>query len=398
MRKQTLNKPGAGEILRIGKSESRESQGTENADARGWILMETRRKARTLLICRRTLPIFFLSLLLAAAILARGQELHAQNKAPAQTKAAAAAQETFATPEEAMQALVTAVTSQDRAALPKIFGAEYDQLLSGDPVEDDKDLAEFRAAIQESARLQKKDDNTSTFIVGKDNWPTPIPIAKRENVWLFDTKAGLEEILNRRIGENELSAITTCRAYVVAQWEYFTEGDHDNDAVAEYARKFISSPGQRDGLYWETSEGEKPSPLGGLVAEARAEGYGPKSRSEKEAPGGNVAQEEPPATVSGAKKDSGQPRHPFHGYYFRILTRQGPHAPGGKYNYIINGNMIGGYALVAFPAKWGNSGVMTFLVNQQGRVYEKNLGADTEKIARGIAEYDPDPSWKRVDF
>jgi hypothetical protein len=199
---------------------------------------------------------------------------------------------------------------------------------------------------------------------------------KRNNQWLFDTQAGLEEVLNRRVGENELSVIETCRAYVVAQWEYFTEGDWGHDAVAAYAQKFISSPGRHDGLYWDTSADEQPSPLGPLIAAARAEGYGPKGRTVK----------------AGFSRE----RHPYHGYYFKILTRQGAHAPGGKYDYIINGNMIAGFALIAFPDKWGNSGVMTFIVNQQGRVYEKNLGPDTVKIAGDMTEYNPDPSWKPV--
>jgi hypothetical protein len=286
-----------------------------------------------------------------------------------------------------MQALVGAVKAKDGAALEKLFGSGYGQLLSGDPVEDEKDLGDFAAAVQESGQLRKNDEGNYTLLVGKDNWPMPIPIVQRDGRWLFDTQAGLEEIYNRRIGENELSAITTCRAYVVAQWEYFTEGDHDNDGVAEYAQKFMSSAGQHNGLYWETAEGETPSPLGSLVAEARAEGYGPRARTQPAS-----------AASSGQPQPSQNPRRPYHGYYFKILVRQGPHAPGGKYDYIINGNMIAGYALVAYPAKWGNSGVMTFIVNQQGRVYQKNLGPDTLKTASAITEYDPDPTWKLVDF
>jgi Protein of unknown function (DUF2950) len=225
-------------------------------------------------------------------------------------------------------------------------------------------------------------------LVGSDNWPTPIPLAQKDGKWLFDTKAGMEEVLNRKIGENELAAIETCRAYAVAQWEYYTEGDWDHEGVAEYAQRFVSTPGKHDGLFWEVGEGQKPSPLGQLVAQARAEGYGPRPQTAEgeEAKGGGAENEDP------------SKRHrPYHGYYFKILTKQGVHAPGGKYGYIINGNMIAGYALVAYPDKWGSSGVMTFIVNQQGRVYEKNLGANTAKVAAAMTEYDPDPTWKRVE-
>lgn len=298
-------------------------------------------------------------------------------------------QSTYSSPDEAMQALVTAVKGKDRSALASIFGPDHEQLLSGDEVEDTNELNEFAEAVSESVQLQKVSESKYTVAVGKDNFPLPIPIIEKDGKWLFDTKAGLDEILNRRIGENELSAINTCRAYAIAQWEYFTEGDWDNDGVAEYAQKFISSPGQHNGLYWETPEGEKPSPLGRLVAEAQAEGYGPKSR--------NLRTPEGTAQEVSQKDAPPHPRAPFHGYYFKILKSQGPHAPGGKYGYVINGNMIAGYALIAYPDKWGNSGVMTFIVNQQGRVYQKNLGPDTAKLAAAITAYDPDPTWKLVE-
>jgi hypothetical protein len=297
--------------------------------------------------------------------------------------AQAPGQQTFSSPEDAMHALIQAVNSKDRTELGKIFGPEYKDLLSGDSVEDDKDLADFEAGLQQSARLQKQSDTAYTLLVSKNNWPFPVPIeTERDNQWMFDTKDGLQQILDRRIGENELSAIATARAYVVAQWQYFTDDDWGHDGVCAYAQKFVSTPGQHDGLYWETAEGDAPSPLGSLVAEARSEGYGPQNRT---------------ASAPASAASSGG-HHPFHGYYFKILTRQGPHAPGGKYNYIINGNMIAGFALVAYPDKWGNSGVMTFIVNQQGRVYEKNLGPDSDKVAAGTTEYDPDPTWKMVDW
>jgi hypothetical protein len=285
----------------------------------------------------------------------------------------------FATPDEALQALVAAVQAKDRSALGAIFGPDYSKLLSGDEVEDNKDLDNFAAAVSQSAQLQKDSDTKYTVVVGNSNWPTPIPIVADGDKWRFDTPAGLDEILNRRIGDNELAAILTCRAYVIAQWEYFTEETGD-EGINQYAQKFISAPGSHDGLYWDAAEGEDPSPLGALVAAARAEGYDAGERAADQAA---VAQ--------------GKASHrPFHGYYFKILTRQGPHAPGGKYNYVINGRMIAGYALVAYPAKWGDSGVMTFIVNQQGRVYQKNLGPKSIQVGGSMSEYDPDPTWSRV--
>jgi hypothetical protein len=307
----------------------------------------------------------------------------AQQAAQAQP---AGSQQTFATPADAVHALAAAVEVKDRAALGELFGPDYSQLLSGDRVEDRTNLEKFAETMQQATDLRKDADDKYTLLVGTDKWPMPIPIMQRNGRWFFDTKAGLEEILNRRIGEDELSAIATCRAYVLAQWEYFTTGDHDNDGVAEYAQKFMSTPGQHDGLYWETAEGEPPSPLGSLVAEARAEGYGPRQRNRKVSATSRLSD-----TAA-----SQNPRHPYHGYYFKILTSQGSHAPGGKYGYIINGNMIAGFALVAYPSKWGNSGVMTFIVNQQGRVYQKNLGQETEQIASAMTNYDPDPSWQLV--
>jgi hypothetical protein len=297
---------------------------------------------------------------------------------PAAHPKSAATEKLFATPEAAVEALKAAAASNDQAAMNAIFGPDRQKLLSGDPVEDRNALTRFAAVLAQPAKLEKQGDTMYTLLTGDHNWPFPVPIVKSGDQWRFDTAAGLEEILNRRIGENELSAIATCRAYVLAQWEYFTSStDTARDGVAVYAQKFVSTPGQRDGLYWETPPDAPPSPLGALVAEARSEGYATGGAS---------------ATSPGPQ---GQ-RTPFHGYVFKILTRQGPHAPGGRYNYVINGNMIAGYALIAYPDKWGNSGVMTFTVNQQGRVYEKNLGSRTAVIVGAITEYDPDPSWRRV--
>lgn len=283
-------------------------------------------------------------------------------------------QKLFSTPEEAMKELVDAAKTKDRAAMAAIFGPDaQQQLLSGDPVQDNREMDQFVAAVQKSVKIEKVSEIKYGLTIGERNWPFPIPIVKEGDQWRFDTQAGINEILNRRIGEDELSAIMTCRAYVLAQWQYFTEEGEDNDGIAEYAQKFISSPGKRDGLYWETAEGQKPSPLGSLVAVARAEGYGRKD------------------------PNAAQKHAPYHGYYFKILTSQGAYAPAGKYNYIINGYMIAGFALIAYPDKWGSSGVMTFIVNQQGRVYEKNLGPKTAEVAEAMIEYDPDPTWSLVN-
>jgi len=288
--------------------------------------------------------------------------------------AAASTQTRFATPEEAVEALAQAAKAKDQTALTAIFGPERAKLQTGDPVEDNNALEHFAGNLEKSHKLEKVSDTKFTLLVGNDNWPSPIPIVKDGTEWRFDTAAGLEEILNRHIGDNELSAIMTCRAYVLAQWEYYTAANGTaQDGLAVYAQKFTSTPGKRDGLYWETPSGAKPSPLGGLVTQARAEGY-----------------------AAGQPRPSGTPKRPYHGYFFKILKRQGPHAPGGRFSYVINGNMIAGYALVAYPDKWGSSGVMTFIVNQQGRVYQKNLGPKTAQIAEAIAEYDPDPTWKLV--
>jgi hypothetical protein len=309
----------------------------------------------------------FASFLLACG-LSTGSASAAAGKVPKQRL--------FTTPEAAVQALVQAAKSADQKELSAIFGPEREKLLSGDPVEDANALKGFAERLGESATLEKVDDAKYTLLVGEEHWPSPIPIVKEGRKWRFDTAVGLDEILNRRIGENELSAIMTCRAYVVAQWEYYTEArDTARDGLAVYAQHFISKAGKRDGLYWEVPEGGKPSPLGGLVAQAQAEGYTPGMAKSAEAP----------------------KRSPYQGYFFRILKAQGPHAPGGKFSYVINGNMIAGYALIAYPAKWGSAGVMTFIVNQQGRVYERNLGPETADLAAAVTEYDPDPTWKLVE-
>ncbi len=295
--------------------------------------------------------------------------------APAATKNATR-QRLFATPEAAIQALTKAAKAADQKEMMAIFGPDREKLLSGDPVAEANALQRFSANLEKSATLEKVNDSKYTLLVGEEHWPSPIPIVKEGRKWRFDTAAGLEEILNRRIGQNELSAIMTCRAYVVAQWEYYTEArDTAMDGLAVYAQRFISTPGQRDGLFWEVPEGGKPSPMGSLVEQARAEGY----------------------PVGKPKPSDAPKRSPFHGYFFKILKAQGAHAPGGKFSYVINGNMIAGYALLAYPDKWGSSGVMTFIVNQQGRVYQKDLGPQTADLAAAMTEYDPDATWKMVE-
>lgn len=279
-------------------------------------------------------------------------------------------QQIFSSPEEARKSLIAAVQAKDHAALGAIFGPVARELEPGDPVEQAAEFEHFARHLQEGAELVNEGETKAILLIGTEKWPFPIPIVKKGDNWLFDTEAGREEILNRRIGRNELLAIKVCRAYVEAQREYYTMQEPDGDQIPKYAQHMISSPGRRDGLYWPTVAGEKESPLGPLVAKAKEEGYMQKPKAGEKGP------------------------RPFHGYYFRILKRQGPSAAGGKFDYIINGNMVAGHALVAYPARWGVSGVMTFIVNQRGRVYQKNLGPKTAEIARKMKSYNPDLTWK----
>jgi hypothetical protein len=250
-----------------------------------------------------------------------------------------------------------------------IFGPAMRELVSADPVEASNGMANFSRRVEQKVAPVNKSDTNIVLDLGADNWPFPIPLIKRDGQWLFDTDAGREEILNRRVGRNELDTIKVCRAYVYAQREYESE-DHTGAGIMEYAQKLRSTPGEHDGLYWHADPGQEMSPLGPLVAQARGEGY----RHEN--------------------KILANDQSPYHGYLFKILTRQGRNAPGGKYNYIINGHMVAGFALVAWPAEWGNSGVMTFIINQQGKVYETNLGPKTSEMAAKMTAYDPGPDWK----
>ena len=274
----------------------------------------------------------------------------------------------FATPEGAVSALLTAASNQDTNALRILFGAAVAEVENPDRVQAASDLAEFSRLSSETNRIIHLSDSRSLLVVGQDDWPFAIPLTLRDGQWFFDTEAGAQELLNRRIGKNELLTLDTVRAYVAAQRDYALN-DRDGDGVLEFAERLRSRPGMKDGLYWAPDLDSEISPLGPLVAEAQGEGYDMSVRDEQAQP------------------------VPFHGYFFKILTRQGSSAPGGAYNYRINGHMIGGFALVAWPAEYGESGIMTFIVNQQGRVYQKDLRPRTEKVVRRMKAYDPDKSW-----
>jgi hypothetical protein len=281
----------------------------------------------------------------------------------------AAGEERFGSPQAAVDALKAAVEARDTNALHAIFGPAGHALVSVDVVEAAQEHELFMNRVKEKVNLVAASDSRQNLQLGADGWAFPIPLVKQDGQWLFDVATGKEEILNRRIGVNELGAIQVCLAYVQAQREYASV-DRNADEVLEYAQHLRSTPGTHDGLYWSTRTGDELSPLGPLVAQARGEGYRQQTR---------ILTDE---------------QSPYHGYYFRILIQQGKHAPGGKYNYIINGHMIAGFALVAWPAEWDNTGVMTFIVNQRGKVYQKCLGPKTPAIAKAITAYDPDTTWR----
>jgi hypothetical protein len=283
----------------------------------------------------------------------------------------AADEQTFGSPDEAVSALVAAATNHDTNALRAIFGPEGHELVSPDVVQATEEFKMFVQRLKEKTRLSTNSDFNFTLEVGADGWSFPIPLVKHGGQWFFDTAAGRPEILNRRIGMNELGAIDVCHAYVNAQREYAGQ-DRMGDGVLAYAQFLRSTPGTHDGLFWPAKPGEELSPLGPLVAAAREEGY------------------------HRTAKMLNDELAPYHGYYFKILTRQGKYAPGGKYDYLINGRMIAGFALVAWPAEWGNTGVMTFIVNQQGKVFQCSLGKKTAKIAPAMTRFDPDSQWTPV--
>ena len=277
-------------------------------------------------------------------------------------------QKAFGSPEEAMKALAEAVQANDMKGMIAILGPEGEDIIdSGDKVADKNAQQQFLKAYQEGVDFVKEKEDRASVILGNDHWPLPIPIVKKGDGWVFDTKAGKEEMVNRRVGRNELTAIQVCLAYVEAQREYAST-DRERDGIIQYAQKVWSDPGRRNGLYWEAGEGELPSPVGPFVAQATEEGY---------------------------TKKSDKPI-PYHGYYYKILKGQGMSAPGGAYKYVINGHMVAGFALVAWPAEYDVSGVMTFIVNQNGTVYQKDLGLRTGELAKAMTLYNPDRTWKRA--
>jgi Protein of unknown function (DUF2950) len=279
-------------------------------------------------------------------------------------------QKTFATPTEAVGALVKAAEEGNREEMLAVLGDDGKELVySGDPVQDQANWGRFVKSYKTKHALVTEDEKTRILQIGANDWPMPIPIVNDGGKWKFDTAAGKEELLYRRIGRNELGAIAACRGYIDAQKDYAATG-HDGLPAGIFARKLMSSPGKQDGLYWETAEGEPTSPAGPLLAQASVEGY------EGQGLGGKS--------------------QPYHGYFYRILKAQGAAAKGGAKSYLGDGNLSGGAAMVAYPAEYKVSGVMTFLINQDGVVYEKNLGDTTSEIAAAMTEYNPDSTWKKV--
>src|ERR1700722_5232140 len=271
-------------------------------------------------------------------------------------------QKTFSSADEACHALVGALKSGDDKALLQILGPDGKEIISsGDPAEDAANRTNFVSKFMQMHRMVVEPNGTTTMYIGAENWPTPIPLVNKSGAWNFDTPAGKQEILYRRVGQNEMSAIRVCEELVAAQKEYFAKQDN------QYAQKFASADGKHDGLYWQGSGSDSESPIGPLVANAGS-------------PGGSTT------TIAA----------PFHGYYFRIVTRQGKHATGGASDYVVGGKMTAGFAFVAYPAEYRNSGVMTFIVAQDGVVYQKDLGAHTESAAKSMKAYDPDNSWKKA--
>jgi Protein of unknown function (DUF2950) len=276
----------------------------------------------------------------------------------------------FASPDDASNALLAAAKSGDQNALPAIFGPDSKELIySGDSVQDKNAADAFVDRYGVMHRWRNMPDGAQILLVGADNFPFPIPLKKNgEGQWFFDTAAGRDEVLNRRIGRNELAIIETCEAVADAQAEYFAQ-PHDGEKAKQFAVKFISDTGKQNGLYWKSAEGQPASPLGPLAAFATAEGYSAK-------PEGHTA---------------------FHGYYFRMLKGQSDRAPGGAKDYVVNGKMTGGFAFVAYPAEYGNSGVMTFMINQDGVLLQKDLGKTTAETATAMSGFDPDAGWRLVE-
>jgi hypothetical protein len=296
----------------------------------------------------------------------------AQTAPAKKASAPAAAQKKFDSPEAAAKALADAVRAQDANALLAIVGpSSKSWLFTGDNVSDRADWAKFLAAYDKKTAIVKEGDAKAVLEVGDDGWPFPAPLAKKGSQWMFDAEAGREEVTNRRVGSNELGAIQTMLAIVDAQRAY-AAADPNRDGIANYASKFISTPGKKDGLYWEAKGAEPQSPLGPLIGAASAQGYTMK------------------------KGENAKPQ-PYHGYYFRIMNGQGKAASGGAYDYRVKGRLFGGFAVAAYPASYGVSGVKTFIVNHEGVVYEKDLGAATATAAPAMTLFNPDKSWQKVE-
>jgi hypothetical protein len=281
----------------------------------------------------------------------------------------ALAQQDYNSPQAAVDALVATAKSGDQKAALIVLGRGGEDIISsGDKVSDDAVRARFVASYDTKHQIAMQGDSKATLMIGDNDYPFPIPLERNKNgTWSFDTEAGRQEILFRRIGHNELDAIKTSLAYVDAQNDYASK-DRTGAGAGDYAQRFISAPGKKDGLYWPTGPGEEESPLGPLFAAASRQGY-----------------------------HAGEGRSPYRGYYYKILTKQGPAATGGAADYIVDGKMIGGFALVAYPAEYRNSGVMTFIVNYAGNVFQKDLGHDTAQIAEDMTSFNPDDTWKKVD-
>jgi len=283
-----------------------------------------------------------------------------------EVKSHSSKQQSFTMPDEAVLALVAAIRTDDTKRIHQILGPGSSKLIhSGDTVADNQARDRFVAAFDLRWKIERNGATKATLLLGENDWPLPFPLVKTGTQWRFDAKSGEEEILNRHIGRNELAAIQVCLAYVDAQREYALK-DSDNNGIHDYAMKLDSTPGVKDGLYWPTQAGESPSPLGPLVAKAKTEGYG--------------------STLSA----------PYHGYLYKVMTGQGKDAPGGAYDYIVNGKMIGGFALVAYPARWGVSGIMTFIVNHDGVVFQNNLGNNTVEISSRMTHFNPDSTWTKA--
>jgi len=289
---------------------------------------------------------------------------------PALAATAKNAQKSFSSPEEALQSLIQAARNHDAKELLAILGPGSKEIISsGDKVEDKAGRERFVKLYDEKVVIEGVATGKAVFSLGNEDYPFPIPVVKKGTAWRFDAKAGKEELLNRRIGRNELAAIEVLRAYTDAQREYATT-DWDGNGTTEFAQKFRSTPGKKDGLYWAAKEGEQESPFGPMVAKADSEGYA---------------------------RSKGGDKTPYQGYLFKILKAQGPDAEGGAFDYLVSGKMILGFALVAYPAQYGASGVMTFMVNQKGIVYQKDLGKKTAQTAAAMKRYNPDSSWKKVE-